>query len=240
MANICINTLIVKGDTEKLQQFDKQFKSSFEQVVGREIYLKDKSEPLPENILDYQDNPIPNREAISRVILKSIETVNDEYSFNNFIPITKQDFLNGWTQWSDSNWGTRRDLEMLDAPEDIPVDLDEIRYVFNTSWEPSIPVTIEMFRQFPDLEFIHQYEENGNQIAGVFERSADDESHIMYLDSGMEYIKFLHVFLDEDVYYCENCKTYHYVYQVEDNNMTCPNCDSKDVKYKQASDYVKY
>lgn len=75
----------------------------------------------------------------------------------------KDGYNQGGYEWCCNNWGTKwnaSDPECHDSE-------DELVYVFNTAWSPSLPVTRKLVEMFPLCSFTHQYWEGGCAFTGT-------------------------------------------------------------------------
>lgn len=179
MANWCRNTIEVIGKREDLKRFDKQFKKTSERFTGSTIYVRKEnledilSMPECENTENYKILPVEGSDKVAVIIVDGIET-KAGYSYSNFVPMTKEDFLNGWYDWSIANWGTKWDcddevyvtgLEKLNEAGGSDEDICVV-YRILSPWTPCIPVVKEMSKQYPTLKFIHSFDESGLCYAG--------------------------------------------------------------------------
>lgn len=118
MPNWCNNELTIRGPIEKLKEFDAQFKKDHVVYNGGTAYVQDLDTFLKnhKNVIDYKlvekvvdkSKPI-SMESIGAQIhyLTGEELRKDEYSFSNFIPDSRETFLNDWYNWNIVNWGTK-------------------------------------------------------------------------------------------------------------------------------------
>lgn len=71
---------------------------------------------------------------------------------------------NDWYSWNVRNWGTKWDVAVHNGEEypetAIQVDNpDHLIYSFNTAWSPPESVVMEISRQYPNLTFDMEYQE---------------------------------------------------------------------------------
>jgi len=82
------------------------------------------------------------------------------------LPLEEQLKFKGkdWYSWNVTHWGTKWDVAVSNGDEwpetQIQVDnSDHLIYSFNTAWSPPEEVVAELSRQFPNLTFDMEYEE---------------------------------------------------------------------------------
>jgi hypothetical protein len=71
-------------------------------------------------------------------------------------------FNQGGYTWCVSNWGTKwwvEDAGFRDMSEGVNV-------YFDTAWSPCTPVTLELSKRFPELEFTHYFQEECGDFSG--------------------------------------------------------------------------
>lgn len=66
-----------------------------------------------------------------------------------------------WYEWHTHNWGTKWNADGCNIGDDY--------LEFNTAWDPSIPVTVELSRRFPNLKFFHEWADEGLYRCGKSE-----------------------------------------------------------------------
>lgn len=180
MPNWCENELIIAGPPNLLKAFDEQFKSPHIVYEGGTTITDDVNDFLKVNpdIIEHritspkkQDYSVfgiePDKPMYDVHYITKFYKKENHYSFSNFVLNGKETFLDGWYDWNIENWGTKWDLTMVIAPDKITDTNTKINYIFDTAWSPSLPVTQEMSKQYPDLLFVHKYKEPGMQIAGI-------------------------------------------------------------------------
>ena len=170
MPNWCNNTIIVTGKAIDIKSFDDQFKKVHNVYSGGTSSYKEGDK------IEYHKDYIEHKIIGPQIHFLTQVSKSEGYSFTNIIEQTKEDFLNGWYDWSIDNWGTKWDaydiessgIDLVDdAIKDGELDAEiEVIYSFNTVWIPSFKVTLGMSQQHHDLQFIHEYEEEGMQFAG--------------------------------------------------------------------------
>lgn len=237
MPNWCSNKIVLEGKAIELMNFDKQFKAPTEIVEGNTGYIL-KSEFKPgEDWIDYKTEVFSN-DILQVHYIKNI-AVKEGYSFNNFVPLTKENFLNNWYKWSIKNWGTKWDC----GDDVIVTGLDEIeeaikkntpnkelilKYNFDTAWEPCTPLVAEMARQYPSLSISHFYFEDGLLIAGVYRYKDGVLIENEQIDEE-NFREFVHKEFDEEFLKCLYCNKLVYDWELEEpelENNTCPFCGS--------------
>ena len=124
--------------------------------------------------------------------------------------------------------------------------LTEINYCFSTAWSPCCPVVEEMAKQYPNLKFEHKYYEPGCGFAGkdTYENGelVDEEYYEMGVDnnSNNKYMRFLVEEFDEEFYVCNDCGTYMYEYELEDEEYKCINCKSTNIQTPDGERLTSY
>lgn len=106
-------------------------------------------------------------DEIKQVIL-SLEG-DGEFDFNKVIPYPEKfaqmdkeekdsGYRAGGYKWCNENWGTK-----WNACQVIRLTSG---FEFLTAWSPSVPVTQKLSEQYPNLTFIHRFEENNADYSG--------------------------------------------------------------------------
>lgn len=238
MPNWCNNTISLTGRAKDLKEFDEKFKAPIERVSGGTLYTgKDSFEP-EEGWIAY--NAVPNGEDRLKVHYINKVVQEEGYTFNNFIPLTREAFLNDWYDWCVDNWGTKWDCGeyvSVTGLEDVDKALEEnkpekelsLHYTFQTAWTPCTPVVAEMARQFPYLSVKHDFVEEGCLIVGIDEYKdgalvSQKMPNPMSPDPVGEFREFLLEHFEEDFVRCNSCNVLLYEYEIEDG--VCANCDS--------------
>lgn len=257
MPNWCDNEITIKGTIKRLKEFDEQFKKEHVVYEGGTVYTKDLEGFLKshENLIDYKivenidyktvekfantSNPTDENDVFSKIhYITSEDLMKDKYSFSNFIPDSKETFLNGWCDWNIDNWGTKWDISVEIPPEEIEVwakektdedKIDSIFYYFNTAWSPVVPVIEEMAKQYPDLTFVYKYQEDGCEFAGVMEFTDGELQCEDIFDDTEEYKEFILRVFDIDMIRCKDCKHLMEIWEVDENEDKCTECESSNL-----------
>ena len=229
MPNWCINSIIIEGSTERLKQFDEQFKKEHTRWSGgtSSVTPETLEERLNECIQKGHESHVSTGTTGLQLTYIEKEEVITGYSFRNFIDMTKEDFLNGWYDWAVRNWGTKWDI----SPDEASVSFSDdtsICYNLSTAWSPCIPVVEEMAKQYPDLKFRHEYEECGMEFAGVLEY-VDGELSYSAESENDNFREFLQEHFGAEYYKCSSCGALLEEYDLDDNDGKCPDCDSDQI-----------
>ena len=254
MPNWCSNSIVIEGDPNDLKDFDKRFKGKHVLYEGgsssvlEESLFKKKEElekSLKEGeILAYKiakegrPNPFDDSKRLwhdYNFITKMVE--KEGYAFANFVPMSKEDFLNGWYEWACKNWGTKWDAS------DIYPYMDEFEdgrlvYNFQTAWAPSLMVTKKMAELYPSLKFTHNFVEEGCSIAGVFKFENGQLVSELQAEGFEDIREFLQEHLGYEYFRCVDCNELLEEWEFGDNyedqdfeeGHICPHCGSKNVK----------
>lgn len=237
MPNWCSNTIVLTGRAEVLKKFDDQFKAPAERFSGGTLYTaKDSFEP-EEGWVTYKAEP--NGEDRLKVHYINEVVKEEGYTFSNFIPLTRDVFLNGWYDWSVDNWGTKWDCGKyvsVTGLEDVDKAIEENKpdkeltlcYSFQTAWSPCTPVVAEMARQFPNLLVKHDFVEEGCQIAGIDEYEDGVLVSRIYPGPQENFREFLFNYFNEEFIRCGDCNELIYEWELDEpEDNICPNCGSK-------------
>lgn len=232
MPNWCENIIEIKGSKDLINKFDKQFKTNSVVYNGGTTYAH--SENLQEIIKELEDkdreyNIIKTDDSRFKIPFISDTVEKNDYSFNNFIPMSKEDFLSDWYNWSLQNWGTKWDVsEVYVNNIDDKEKNSEISYIFNTAWSPCIPVVEVMSEQYRDLVIKYLYNEPGMQFAGVCEFK-DGEMIDLRENNLDNYREFVRDEFEEEFYECADCGSLIYEFELDDSNDICPECNSMNI-----------
>lgn len=115
-------------------------------------------------------------ESICEQVEQEDGTFRPSLSFNKVLPqpdhISNDTLITtgmpDWWHWRNQNWGTKWDAEQTTCPT-VHSRADgktEITFVFDTAWAPSLPVSEEIARKFPDTIIAHSYDEPGMDFGG--------------------------------------------------------------------------
>lgn len=227
MPNWCTNWLRVTGPVRDLLAFDEQFKREHVSYYGSERRgFPDAGDLNDPQVLEMRVNWSGTKGKPVITLLTGIERKRG-YSFKNFVPMSKDDFLNGWYDWALEHWGTKWDLlssevgvyGLEEAQEymnqGMPDEVSTIEYFFQTAWSPCEPVVQEMSRQYPTLSFVHEFDEEGCLIAGIVtwkagieeeRREANDDNYMEFLRDELGY---------DNIVECPACHKLNYAEDIE-------------------------
>lgn len=247
MPNWCSNTIILKGNAKDLKRFNNQFKAPVEKYYGGATSIVSKDDMILSEIgkdwIEYRVWEIINSNG-KQIKVNYVDRIDNRarYSFSNFVNMTKEDFLNGWYEWSIEHWGTKWDCcsedmsvtGLNEAEEAIAQNMPDkelyLTYCFDTVWSPCCPVVAEMARQYPELEIKHYYLEEGCLIAGMdeYKNGSLVSSKAANEDNFREFI--YENFSDTEFYKCENCGLdLIYEWELKGYGEECPKCGSKEI-----------
>ena len=254
MPNWCSNNIEVSGKVSELKKFDNQFKSKYKSYGGgtspadsltADVGDEDYKKYLAYKIVPREDKYNFDKTGIQRFDVHFIdaEEETEGYSFNNFVPMSKEAHLEGWYEWSIEHWGTKWDMND-DSGYEYAESLDEaiaegkldeefdIVYYFDTAWGPSCPVVTAMAEAYPSLSFIHTYDECGMCFAG--KNTYNDGKLVEELENSNDengYRVFVRDNLDDEryPYVCKDCGCPIEDCEMEEDENVCPNCESKNI-----------
>lgn len=236
MPNWCYNQLAVSGPANAVTAFDAQFKNTFMQFNGGTASFPMKRFAHPETqalLKKHVAYRLSETTKDGYVTVHYIDSTQEKtgYSFSNIIPMTAEDYLNGWYDWSNNHWGTKWDIDMSDNSVELTLtesDGGYANYSFETAWSPPEPVVAEMARQYPQLEFEHTYDEGGMQFAGVV-NYVDGEEFSRHEADADTYLAFKRdVFDHPDILQCphgDHLFDRFCAEEDEDGTVTCPECE---------------
>lgn len=245
MPNWCMNTINISGSAKELKKFDEQFQKEYVSYTGSTTTCRKEQvnhEELKNSYIEYRvcpyNNPFATEESRNELVeINGItgKTKEKGYSFNNFVPMTKEDYLNSWYNWSIENWGTKWDLHEISdyGLEDVEKAIAEnkgddelqVSYYFDTAWSPCSPVVVAMSKQFPNLSFEHAYEEDGEAYAGIDTYEAGECIKELHNEDG-KIREFLEKHFGREYYKCAECGELLEEWDFEEEQC-CPECNSK-------------
>lgn len=227
------NRIAISGKIEDLIRFDERFKQEHEVFYGHCSSQVPSDETMFAGALEVRCNWQKGHEPIT-VFLTGVQTMTG-YSFSNIVPISKNDFLNGFSEWKMKHWGTDEDMQnttvfLLDQVSSkynrgVRDNIGSLFYMFDTHKGLCIPVVKEMSKIYPELVFVFDYasddEEKGGRavFAGgveIFRMEAEGEDYDDFV------ISVLH---NEGIAVCEHCNSYYYMNFIWYKK--CPNCGNQ-------------
>lgn len=159
MPNWSFNSLSISGNPDEIAQVKFQV-----------------SQPFSKDYLDFSDD-------FNNPTIKTVQYDNPVFAFwnvirptdleayikqpDNTLPIEEQLRFKGndWYSWNNKHWGTKWDVAVRndeEYPETVLLEGgvdDHLIYNFNTAWAPPEEVVMELSRQYPNLTFDMEYEE---------------------------------------------------------------------------------
>jgi hypothetical protein len=163
MPNWCFNTvkIIVKVNQNNVEDIAK-IKAQLNQPFVREHEnWNPKTAQMEVESYTY-DNPVFSFWNIVKPT--DMETYLKQPDRN--IPLEEQLKFQGndWYSWNVRNWGTKWDVGLSNGDKypdtELIVESDrELIYRLNTAWSPPVPAIENLSRQYPDLAFYLEYQE---------------------------------------------------------------------------------
>lgn len=98
-----------------------------------------------------------------RMMLTIVKDDDRPFSLNKVIPMPESlEQGKGWYDWHISHWGTKWDVYEVEIIDSDPFfKREDVDIQFLSAWSPPIQVTRVLSAMFPDLEFTHYYEDEG-------------------------------------------------------------------------------
>jgi hypothetical protein len=224
MSNSCWNTISICGEPDRLKAFDKQFRKKHKVYKQYELANADKCK-IYKNLI--QANP--GLEFCGDTEYGYITTEDRGYSFENFAPKLTREEIIGWYNFNNKNWGVRSDIdkESFNVCRD-DIEKDWIYYNFTTAWCDCKEIVEKMSKQFPDLEFIYNFEEDQEELAGTYKYKGGEitESYDYNDFQDYGYKEFKCDYLGAEYLKCEDCGCY---IEEEAFEGECPECESKNI-----------
>ena len=146
MPNWSFNSMSVRGDDKEVQRLRDTIKRVETDKDGTQIEIPFSFQnviPMPEEL---KDTIAPTKEPNS----KEAKALRAKYGCDN------------WYDWRWEHWGTKWDA--CDCFEEKGDD-EQFFVRFNTAWSFPTPVVVELSKQFPNLEFVYDAEEE----SGVYD-----------------------------------------------------------------------
>lgn len=176
--NWCSNRLIVRGNVNRVQEFDNAFKGRLALFPPQEYELRgrsfeevfeEKKKEWAKTKLDYCFNalyPVPSKFLEIGYSASKPENQGLEDRLEDLF--NPQKSYDGYS-WSVSHWGTKWDVygdvhfnEVADGVVEV------VEYEFDTAWSPPCPWVEKVCADWPDLEFELLFYETGMGFAGRF------------------------------------------------------------------------
>jgi len=166
MPNWVYNTLTVEGNPDSVKKLKKQVNKKFTkmhdqwnmstQQMEQVQYVYSKPIFAFHNIFNHTQDGVPDEVYNSQPNHKSGDSFVEMFKGSD------------WYSWNVRNWGTKWDVAVSDDEEYPDTELLEdykngenkvLVYRFNTAWSPAFPAIEKLSKQYPDLLFTLNYEE---------------------------------------------------------------------------------
>ena len=176
MPNWCMNTVVVTGTKTEIAKFKKLVSTkdshfSFEAILPMPPELRGTSAPptivSEEEYIKWMQSAY---EARKQAEMSKDYTIEMEGLAGR--PITKALSIayckkygnDNWYDWACDNWGTKWDL----AEDELQYSEEptELRYQFDTAWNPPYGIYEELVKRLPRLNISWQYVEEGMDLLG--------------------------------------------------------------------------
>lgn len=230
MPNYCENILKIYGEKESLKKIveeitfvdeDNERKLDFNKIIPQPYLTFEYSinDSIVKSINNYiREENITDEKEIKKII--DDPHWNDESDKFEFIDIEKHDFVDkydyvspdteqkvvGWYDWNNKNWGTKWNaLE----PNDVELQDNELTILFNTAWNPPVPVMEELIRkyedsdEYKDIEIDYFYYEPGVGFIGDRYNEYDSDDIDTYASKIIQYgfeeiLEYIGITFDEE------------------------------------------
>lgn len=223
MPNWCSNSIVIKGNTETLQEIDNKFKGKYTDFEQHTVNKEDE-----ENFINGLTSRYVVNELNGNKFTKTyyVEKESEGYSFNNILPLPFESSAN-WYDWRCDNWGTKWDIDKDNMYGQISEDGTELYYSFDTAWGPSLGISKEISRMYPDVIVEHLYEECGMCLAGKY---VFQDGETISEDTCENNLEDYREFCAEELGYdyigrCPNCGILIEDGEAE-NKFECPGCEA--------------
>lgn len=183
MPNHTSTLLTVTGPNKEIESFMKK-------AAGKDSVLSFQSlYPLPSELVGSRapSNPETDEEK------ERSEHLRQLYGYDN------------WYEWCIENWSTKWDCYDQDEEwneEDVDGGYKTIKLYYYTAWSPATNFYTEVSKQFPSLEFRHEFADEGGGFLGYEEfqngEMTDAEELDWNSDEGIEVRDRLGVYYPED------------------------------------------
>lgn len=178
MPNWCSNTLIVRGEKDKVAEFRKKARGK---KTGKGKYDTDlvlnNFYPMPKELENTKSPPtiVPDdkyQEELDKAIKLEKEHAGNEFYMGSR-PLSEsmskeliaKHGSNNWYDWKIRHWGTKWDIEAY-LQENKP---KELIYGFDSAWSPPVAWLDKVAQDFPTLSFTLEFSEGGVGFQGTAE-----------------------------------------------------------------------
>ena len=128
-----------------------------------------------------------------------------------FIPMpeeyrTPEGYNNGGYDWANNNWGTKWAESSIQMSGENFGDTGQITYSFDSPWHPPITGYDKISEMFPELTFIHFWDEPNLQFCGIRVTKAGEEIMMEEVDDN-DYPNLSLDTPEQEQQYYEECDT---------------------------------
>ena len=167
MPNWCYNSLLVKGETKKINEFKRKAKGKNTDLSLNNFV------PMPKELENTSSPARIVSEKEYKKIMKENEKIKNNKDFfrNNAITeetskkLIKKYGTNNWWDWKIQNWGTKWDVNAKLEKN----TKNELVYSFDSAWSPPTDALEKIAQLYPELYFKMDYEEEGMGFKGSIE-----------------------------------------------------------------------
>ena len=145
MPNWCYNTLLIEAEPQVIAKIKAQLSAPYER----------KTQDLPS--YEWTTETVQKDLSFWNIIRPSDDRLGEYYGTHGYANGEKQgDTEWNWYNWNITNWGTK-----WDASESELVDESEtsLQYRFDTPWGVAEGALIALSKQYPDIQFDLEFEE---------------------------------------------------------------------------------
>ena len=168
MPNWVFNSVVISGDSVKLDELRNQLNAPFEKHFPDSNFNQETKQWEHTPATQTYSNPVF---AFWNVVAPTdLEAYygeeKEKVELDNFM----QDFTNAiakgvsWYYWNLRNWGTKWDVAVPDETKWTNTTLEvnddgSLMYHFETAWSPVPEIFQQLSEKYPELEFDYEYEE---------------------------------------------------------------------------------
>lgn len=154
MPNWCENELTVSGPKADIERLLQKVHGEKED----EVLDFNKVIPYPEKFRAMDRKAREHARMITQMSAEELQ----KYVKKHGSSIPKDGYNSGGYEWCVHTWGTKWNADECI----IRRGAKSVKFLFNTAWSPSIPITDVLAQQFPTLRFKHEYWECGMGYKG--------------------------------------------------------------------------
>ena len=145
MPNWCYNTLLIEAEPQVIAKIKAQLSAPYER----------KTQDLPS--FEWKTETVQKDLSFWNIIRPSDDRLGEYYGTHGYANGGKQgDTEWNWYNWNIHNWGTKWDASESELVEESETSL---QYRFDTPWGVAEGALIALSKQYPDIQFDLEYEE---------------------------------------------------------------------------------